>query len=85
MFRNSVDTVKYNYIIVYTSTGYFSKFHREIVFVCSNYTIFIEIYIYIYINECRHKKYSEPQIKASNTTPDAPEYHKQYNAPYLNE
>lgn len=48
MFRNSVDTVKYNYIIVYTSTGYFSKFPREIVFVCSNYTIFIEIYIYIY-------------------------------------
>lgn len=52
---------------------------------CSNYTIFIERDIYIYINECRDKKYSEPQIKASNTTPDAPEYHKQYNAPYLNE
>lgn len=50
MFRNSVDTVKYNYIIVYTSTGYFSKFHREIVFVCSNYTIFIERYIYILMN-----------------------------------
>lgn len=50
MFRNSVDTVKYNYIIVYTSTGYFSKFHREIVFVCSNYTIFIERDIYILMN-----------------------------------
>lgn len=50
MFRNSVDTVKYNYIIVYTSTGYFSKFHREIVFVCSNYTIFIEREIYILMN-----------------------------------
>lgn len=50
MFRNSVDTVKYNYIMVYTSTGYFSKFHREIVFVCSNYTIFIERDIYILMN-----------------------------------
>lgn len=48
---------------------------------CSNYTIFIEIYIYIYINECRDKKYSEPQIKASNTTPDAPEYHSNIMLP----
>lgn len=76
MFRNSVDTVKYNYIIVYTSTGYFSKFHRAIVFVCSNYTIFIEREIYIYIlmnvdirNTVNHKlKHLIPLLMLLNTT-----------------
>lgn len=76
MFRNSVDTVKYNYIIVYTSTGYFSKFHREIVFVCSNYTIFIERDIYIYIlmnvdirNTVNHKlKHLIPLLMLLNIT-----------------
>lgn len=76
MFRNSVDTVKYNYIIVYTSTGYFSKFHREIVFVCSNYTIFIEREIYIYIlmnvdirNTVNHKlKHLIPLLMLLNIT-----------------
>lgn len=76
MFRNSVDTVKYNYIIVYTSSGYFSKFHREIVFVCSNYTIFIERDIYIYIlmnvdirNTVNHKlKHLIPLLMLLNIT-----------------
>lgn len=67
-------------IRVYTSsTGYFPKFHREIVFVFGN-TICIEGEVLMNV-ETRNTV----NQKASNTTPDAPKYHKQYNTPYLNE